>query len=189
MADNTQIIDVPIGPAEVEFGDTSPIVFDITKGGIVFTANFSKQDITVDQFGDTPVKSILKGGTCQLAVPFALHDLQKLSRVMPGSIYKEDATTPNDVKKRLNVYAKAGYDLLKNAEKVVVKPTTPGTTPNDYITIPLGSPMPEIQWTYNSDNERVANIIFVGYPDKDGLFFFLGDEAVSITDDNNQSED
>lgn len=174
------IINVPIGPATVEFGEGTPTIFDITKGGIVFSANFTKQDITVDQFGDTPVKSILKGGTCQLTVPFALHDLKKLNAVTPGSKYGEDVTAPESPKKRLNVYAKAGYDLLKNAKKVVVKPTTEGTTPNDYITIPLGSPMPEIQWTYNSDNERVANIVFAGYPDTDGLLYFLGDEAVTI---------
>ncbi|MCU9614082.1 hypothetical protein OEV98_10975 [Caldibacillus lycopersici] len=172
------VINVPIGPAIVEVGEENPTVFDITKGGIVFAANFTKQDITVDQFGDTPVKAILKGGTCQLTVPFALSDLKKLSTVTPGSKYQEDATDPENVKKRLNVYAKAGYDLLKDAKKVVVKPTTPGTTPNDYITIPLGAPLPEISWTYNSDNERVANIVFAGYPDTEGLLYFLGDEAV-----------
>lgn len=174
------VIDVPIGPAVVEFGDADPTLFDITKGGIVFTANMNKQDITVDQFGDTPVKSILKGGTCQLVVPFALNDLKKLSAVTPNSKYVEDATNPDAVKKRLNVYAKAGYDLLKSAKKVVVKPTSDGTTPNDYITIPNGSPLPEINWTYNSDNERVCNITFAGYPDDTGLLYFLGDEAVVI---------
>jgi hypothetical protein len=175
------LINVPIGPAKVEFGEGTPDIFDITKGGIVFSANFTKQDITVDQFGDTPVKSILKGGTCQLVVPFALHDLKKLSAVTPDSKYAEDSITdPTNVKKRLNVYAKAGYDLLKNAKKVVVKPTSAGTTPNDYITVPLGSPLPEISWTYNSDNERVCNITFAGYPDDTGLLYFLGDEAVVI---------
>ncbi|WP_141432415.1 hypothetical protein [Bacillus sp. 03113] len=174
------VINVPIGPAIVEFGETTPTIFDITKGGIVFSANFTKQDITVDQFGDTPVKSILKGGTCQLVVPFALHDLKKLGVVTPGSVYAEDATDPQNVKKRLNVYAKAGIDLVKNAKKVVVKPTSEGTTPNDYITIPLGGPLPEVQWTYNSDNERVCNITFAGYPDDTGLLYFLGDEAVVI---------
>jgi hypothetical protein len=174
------VINVPIGPAEVEFGDTTPTIFDITKGGIVFTANFTKQDITVDQFGDTPVKSILKGGTCQLVVPFALHDLKKLNAVIPDSKYGEDITDPQNPKKRLDVYAKAGFDLLAAAEKVVVKPTSAGTTPNDYITIPLGAPLPELQWTYNSDNERICNITFVGYPDTNGLLYFLGDEAVVI---------
>ncbi|MBU5214957.1 hypothetical protein [Heyndrickxia oleronia] len=180
MDGNVNVIDVPIGPAKVEFGETDPTVFDITKGGIVFRVNTSKQDITVDQYGDTPVKSILKGRTCQLTIPFALNDLKKLSTVTPNSIYKEDATDTEAVKKRLNVYAQAGYDLLRDAKKVVVKPTSAGTTPNDYVTIPIGSPLSDLEWTYNSDNERICNITVVGYPDETGLLYFLGDEAVVI---------
>lgn len=174
------VIDVPIGPAKVEYGDV-PTIFDITKGGIQFQVNTTKQDVTVDQFGDTPVKSILKGRTCQAIVPFALSDLKKLSTVTPNSKYGEDTTDPAAVKKRLDVYAQAGYDLLKDAKKLVIKPTSEGTTPNDYVTIPTAGAMADFQWTYNSDNERVCNITFVGYPDTNGLLYFLGDEAVVIT--------
>jgi len=174
------IIDVPIGPAIVEFGSSSPTVFDITKGGVQFRVNTNKQDVTVDQFGDTPVKSVLKGRTCQVVVPFALHDLQKLSKVTPDSKYGEDDTDPQNIKKKLEVYANAGFDLLGNADKLVVKPTSEGTTPNDYITIPIASPMADMDVTYNSDNERIVNITFVGYPDSNGLLYFLGDESVTI---------
>jgi hypothetical protein len=173
-------IDVPIGPGKVEFGVDTPTIFDITKGGIVFRANLTKQDITVDQFGDTPVKSVIKGGTCQVSVPMAVYDLKKLNTVTPNSKYGEDNTDPANVKKRLNVYANAGYNLLGDADELVIKPTSPGTSPNDYITIPQASPMTEIEWTYNSDNERIAMITFVGYPDEDGLLYFLGDESVTI---------
>jgi hypothetical protein len=180
MAGEKRVIDVPIGPAKVEFGDTTKTTFDITKGGIVFRVNTSKQDVTVDQFGDTPVKSILKGRTCQAVVPFALNDLKKLGVVTPDSKYGEVTTDPDNIKKRLNVYANAGYNLLGDAEELIIKPTSPGTTPNDYITVPLASPIADVEWTYNSDNERVANITFVGYPDDTGLLYFLGDESVVI---------
>jgi hypothetical protein len=174
------VIDVPIGPGEVEFGTTNPTIFDITKGGIVFRANLTKQDITVDQYGDTPVKSIIKGGTCQVVVPFALNDLKKLGVVTPNSKYAEDVTDPTNVKKRLNVYAQAGHNLLGDADQLVLKPTSPGTTANDYITVPLASPMTDIEWTYNSDNERIANVTFIGYPDTEGLLYFLGDSTVVV---------
>ncbi|WP_307847889.1 hypothetical protein [Metabacillus bambusae] len=174
------VIDVPIGPAKVEYGESSPTIFDITKGGIQFQVNTTKQDVTVDQFGDTPVKSIIKGRTCQAIVPFALKDLKKLSSVTPNSKYGEDVTNPEAVKKRLDVYAQAGYDLLKEAKKMVIKPTSPGTTANDYITIPTAGAMADVQWTFNTENERVCNITFVGYPDDTGLLYFLGDESVVI---------
>jgi hypothetical protein len=165
-----QVYNVPIGPAEVEFGATTPTVFDITKGGIVFTVNTTKQDITVDQFGDTPVKSILKGRTCQVKVPYALSDLEKLSKVTPNSTFVKGAG-----KVKLEVYSQAGADLTETADKLVIKPTAPNTTPNDYVTIPLAAPMTDIEYTYNSDNERIAMVTFVGYPDEDGLLYILGD--------------
>lgn len=169
-----QGINVPIGPAIVEYGEGSDkLIFDITKGGIVFSAGMTKQDTTVDQHGDTPVKSITKGSTAQVEVPFALHDLKLLSGVFPGS----KLVTKND-RKKLNVYSTAGYDLLKNAKPLVVKPTDPDATEDDWITIPLAGAIAEPNYTYDSDNERVTNITFPAFPDlsRDGLLYVFGED-------------
>jgi hypothetical protein len=172
-------INVPIGPAEVEFGeDTEMVTFDITKGGIVFQATTNKQDITVDQYGDTPVKSIMKGRTCQVTVPFALHDLDKLAAVIPNSTLVTDATTPT--KKKLVVRSQAGSDLLAGAKKLVIKPTDPAATANDFITIPLAGAMADPEYTFNSDSERIINITFIGYPDiTTGELYTIGDETAT----------
>jgi kynureninase len=172
-------INVPIGPAKVEFGTTSPVIFDITKGGIQFQAATTKQDITVDQYGDTAVKSILKGRTAQVTVPFALHDLDKLAAVIPNSTLVTDAL--DTTKKKIVVKTEAGYDLTKDAKKLVVKPTDSSATANDYITIPLAVAIADIEYTYNSDNERIANVTFVAYPDIDngGTLYILGDETAA----------
>lgn len=170
----TQGINVPIGPAIVEYGEgADKVVFDITKGGIVFSATVTKQDTTVDQYGDTPVKSIVKGGTAQVTVPFALHDLKRLAAVFPGS-----KLVTSGEKNKLKVYGKAGFDLLKNAKKLVVKPTDPDATEEDWITIPLAGAIAEPNYTYDSDNERVTNVTFPAYPDmtRDGLLYILGED-------------
>jgi hypothetical protein len=172
------LIDVPIGPAKVEYGATTPTVFDKTKGGVQFQANTSKQDVTIDQFGDTPVKSILKGRTCQAVVPFALHDLDKFAKVTPDSKLTTHATDP--LKKRLDVYANAGYNLLDDADKLVIIPLDPSATANDWITIHQAVPIGDPQFTYNSDNERIFTITFVGYPDDKGLLYTLGDTSVVV---------
>lgn len=167
-------INVPIGPAIVEYGEgPDQVIFDITKGGIVFTATTNKQDTTVDQYGDTPVKSIVKGGVAQVVVPFALHDLKRLSSVFPGS-----KLVTKGEKKKLNVYSKAGYDLLKNAKKLVVKPTDPDATEEDWITIPLAGAIADPNYTYDSDNERVTNVTFPAYPDlsREGLLYVMGED-------------
>lgn len=174
-------IDVPLGPATVEFGDTSPTIFDITKGGVVFSSSSTKQDITVDQYGDTVVKSVFKGRTCQVTVPFAQSDLPKLAKVIPNSTLYTDATLPEAPKLRLDVKANAGLNMASIAEKLVIKPTDPAATPNDWITVPLATPITDPEYTYNADNERIANITFVGFPDltKEGLLYIMGDETVT----------
>jgi hypothetical protein len=171
-------INVPIGPAIVEYGEGADMVtFDITKGGIQFAATTSKQDTTVDQYGDTVVKSIVKGGTAQVTVPFALHDLERLAATIPNSEYVEDGTDSS--KKKIVVKSEAGYDLLANAKKLVIKPTSPETTPNDWVTIPLAGATTDPSYTYDSDNERIANITFAAYPDlaEGGTLYILGDET------------
>ncbi|MFL6479395.1 MAG: hypothetical protein ACJ8F5_00290, partial [Bacillales bacterium] len=158
-------INVPIGPAKVEYGEGAALVtFDITKGGIKFTATTNKQDITVDQYGDTPVKSIMKGRTCEVTVPFALHDIEKLAKVIPNSVFTKSGTAPNE-KKKLVVSSQAGFDLLSNAKPLIIKPTDAQASANDWITIPLAGALADPEYTYDADNERIVNITFVGYPD------------------------
>lgn len=171
-------INVPIGPAIVEYGEGADLTkFEFTKGGIVFSYTTSKQDVTIDQYGDTIVKSIMKGRTAQAVVPFALHDIDKLSKVTPNSELVTDGTDPT--KKKLVVKSEAGYDMLANAKKLVIKPTDPDATANDWITIPLAGAISDGELTYNSDNERVQNITFIAYPDLEnqGNLFVMGDET------------
>lgn len=175
----TQGINVPIGPAIVEFDEgPNKVTFDITKGGITFSASTTTQEITVDQYGDTPVKSVLKGRKCEVTVPFALHDLDKLAKVIPNSTLVTDGTTPT--KKKLVVKANAGFDLLANAKKLVIKPTDPAATPNDWITIPLAAANGDPEYAFDADKERVVKITFTGYPDiNSGELYILGDETAS----------
>jgi hypothetical protein len=169
-------INVPIGPAVVEYGEGSDVtLFDITKGGIQFSAATASQDVTVDQYGDSVVKSIMKGRTAQVTVPFALHDLKRLSMVMPNSEYVEGAAGG----KKIIVKSTAGFDMLAASKKLVIKPTDPNATPDDYITIPLAGAVADPEYTYNSDNERIVNITFNAFPDieNDGVLYILGDES------------
>ena len=173
-------INVPIGPAIVEFGEVgSETIFDITKGGIQFTSSTSKQDVTVDQYGDTVVKSIEKGKSAQVTVPFALHDLDKLAEVITNAVLTTDGTDPT--RKRIDVKSQAGYNMLDGAKKLVIKPTDPSASANDWITIPLAGAMADPEYTFDADNERVVNITFVAYPDLDqgGLLYVLGDETAT----------
>lgn len=167
-------INVPIGAAIVEYGEGDDmVIFDITKGGINFGVSTSVQEVTVDQYGETPVKSIMKGRKAETTVPFALHDLKRLSKVMPNSKFVE-----NGDKQALFVSAQAGFDMLSTAKKMVIKPTDPNATANDWITVPNAAASADPDYTYDPDNERVANITFSAFPDTDGTLYILGDETV-----------
>jgi hypothetical protein len=175
MAVNTY--DVPIGPATVEFGAT-PTIFDITKGGIQFQATTNTQDVTVDQYGSAPVKVIVNGTSCQVTIPFALHDLDKLATVIPNATLITDSVDPQ--KKKIQVNSEAGTDLTASADKLVIKPTSADTTANDYVTIPLASPVTDPELVFDSENERIYNITFRGFPDTTGLLYVLGDESATV---------
>lgn len=170
---------VPIGPAIVEFGATTPVVFNITKGGVVLNTETSIQAITVDQYGDTPVKQVIKGRKASVRVPFALYDLQKLSKVIPNSELVTDATDQN--KKKLIVKGNAGFNMMSIADKLVIKPTDPNATPNDWITIPIAVPDTNIDVTYDSDSERLYVVTFTAFPDADNddALYILGDETAT----------
>ncbi|TYS60473.1 hypothetical protein FZC76_21615 [Sutcliffiella horikoshii] len=167
-----ETLKVPIGPATVEYGST---IFDITKGGVEFEVTTNTKDITVDQYGDAPIDTVLKGRICNVMVPFALHDLAKLADAIPNSKYTTDGT-----KSKLEVYGDAGFRLLKTAKPLIIKPTDPDATADDWITVPLAAALGDPKYTFNSDNERVAQLRFVGYPDttNKGLLYVLGDETV-----------
>lgn len=173
----TSGINVPIGAATAEYGEgADKVVFDITKGGITFTVATTTQEVTVDQYGDSPVKSILKGRKADVTVPFALNDLKRLSAVMPNSDYKEDVATG---KKRIIVKAQAGADLLAGAKKLVIKPTDPNATPNDWVTIPLAAAIADPNYSYLPTGERVCKITFSAFPDiTTGELYLLGDETL-----------
>jgi hypothetical protein len=106
-----------------------------------------------------------------------LHDLEKLSKVVPNSTFTKSGTAPNE-KLKLVVKAQAGTDLLAGAKKLVIKPTSPGTTANDWVTIPLAGAITDSEMTYDSDNERIQNITFFGYPELEtGELYIFGDET------------
>ncbi|PFS14459.1 hypothetical protein COK55_13825 [Bacillus cereus] len=176
----TKSINVPIGAATVEYGEgDEKVIFDITKGGITFGVSTSIQEVNVDQYGETPVKAIMKGRKAETTVPFALHQLSKLAAVMPNSTYYKG----DDDKEKLVVSATAGFDMLSTAKKMVIKPTDPNATANDWITVPQAAAIADPDYTYDSDNERVTNITFNAYPDQEtGVLYILGDETVKETE-------
>lgn len=156
---------VYLGPAKVSFGTATPTVFDLTKG---VTLNYTQnaQPVTVDQFGDTPIKEVITGESMSVEVTIAEGDLSKLQKVMPGSTY--DAPT-----KTLTVNKAAGIDLLSIADQLKIEPNVAGAF--DTVTLMKAAAKPNISRGYTANGEQVYNVTFVAYPDATGkLATFVG---------------
>ncbi|MDP4549847.1 hypothetical protein Q9251_03020 [Alkalihalobacillus macyae] len=168
-----------LGACSLEFGeDTEQVIIDSTKGGVQFTVESEVKEITDDQNGSTPRKTILKGRRAVIEVPMLEIDLKKIAAAMPNSKLTVHGSDPN--KAKLEVYSEAGYDLSQDERKLVLKPDQ---SDEEWITFPLAQPSADINFTYDDDNERIANIKFMAMPQKTAeaknLLYIIGDEGIT----------
>ncbi|WP_339194572.1 hypothetical protein MKY95_23150 [Paenibacillus sp. FSL P4-0176] len=169
---------IKLGPCKVVFGEGSDQVeFGTTKGGVVLTYEEGSREVTMDQTGTTPLKEIITGRNASVAVPFGEYDLDKLLAVLPGSRLVVDATDPT--KRKVVVNATKVIDLLKYAKKMTLIPLAEGTTPEDYITLPMAAPRANLNYTFDYDNELITNVTFKGFPNQDGDVIEFGDPDVA----------
>ncbi len=149
---------VYLGPAKVSYGATSPSVFDLTKG-VTLSYSQSTQPVTVDQFGEQPIKEIVTGQALTVEVAIAESDFSKLTKVIPGSTY--DVAT-----KTLTVKNAVGIDLLSIADQLKIEPNVAGAF--DTITIAKAAPRPNVSRAFTPTGEQVYNITFTAYPEANG---------------------
>ncbi|WP_409346762.1 hypothetical protein [Paenibacillus sp. MBLB4367] len=169
---------IKLGPCKVTFdvGGSSPVVFETTKGGVTLTYEETSRDVTVDQFGTTPVKRIITGRKATVEVPFAEYDLEKLAKVIPGSTLTTNGTTP--AKKRLDVDASKVIDLLDFAKELKIEPLATNATANDAVTLYKAAPQVKLNYKYDYDNELITGVTFEGFPDSaTGFLIAFGDKT------------
>jgi hypothetical protein len=63
-----------------------------TKGGVEVEVSTSTHEVTVDQFGETPIGELIIGRTVKATVPLAETTLDNLIATMPGSTLISDGT-------------------------------------------------------------------------------------------------
>ncbi|PIH58284.1 hypothetical protein [Paenibacillus sp. LK1] len=169
---------IKLGPCKVVFGTgVDAIEFGTTKGGVVLTLEETSREVTMDQTGTTPQKEIRTGSNVSIAVPFGEYDLEKLQAILPGSRLIVDGTDPT--KRKVVVNATKVIDLLKYAKPVTLIPLAEGTTPDDYITLPMAAPRANLNYTFDYDNELITNVTFKGFPNADGDLIEFGDPDVA----------
>lgn len=61
-----------------------------TKGGVEVEVATTTHEVTVDQFGNTPIAELITGRTVSVNVPMAETTLDNLMAIMPGSEFRTD---------------------------------------------------------------------------------------------------
>ena len=173
MAD---VANVKLGPCSITWDGTD---LGFTKGGVEIEVSTSKKKVTVDQFGDTEVNEYITGRTVMVRVPLAETDLTTLASVLPGATLITDGTDP--LKLKIEVPSGTGTSLRALAAPLVLHPYGQAASyTTEDVTVPLAAPSGDLSFAFQSNDERVYSVEFVGYVDNTtGLLFVLGDETAA----------
>ncbi|MFC5528470.1 hypothetical protein [Cohnella yongneupensis] len=170
----TDVTKIKLGPCKVIFDVLgTPITLETTQGGVTLVYEETDRDVKTDQYGDTPAKKIITGRNARFEVPFAEYDLDKLTRMIPGSTLIING--PDPTKKRVVVNAGSVIDLLDYAKQVKLIPLAAGTTENESVTLYKAAPRPKINYKYDYNGERISNVTFEGFPDSNANLIAFGD--------------
>lgn len=172
MSSSTE--NVKLGVCTVTFDGVD---LGLTKGGVEVEVSTMTHEVTVDQFGETPVGEIITGRMVTANVPLAETTLDNLVKIMPGATLLTEGTGPA-TKKRVIVPVSTSLNLLTVAKKLVLRPYN--TTGEDDFVIPLAMCPGAMNFTYQLDQERIFTARFKGYVGSNGMLFSVGDESVVI---------
>lgn len=168
MASSTE--NVKLGVCTVLFDNVD---LGYTKGGVEVTVETTTHEVTVDQFGTTPIAELVTGRSVSIAVPLAETTLENLVKIMPGAELITDGDDPTS--KKVVVSNGVNINLLEVAKKLVLRPV--GTLGEDDFTVYRAACPGALQFAYQTENERIFNANFKGYVLEDGTLFSVGDDA------------
>lgn len=171
MASNTK--NVKLGVCRVYFGEAEEDL-GLTKGGVDVSVSTETHEVTVDQYGDTPINEYITSRTAEVTVPMAETTLENAVKIMPGARLLTDAEDPD--KRYVEVPTGTGLSLMDYAQRLRLHPiaNADDNREDDFILYRAATPG-EIDYSYKLDEERIFSCTFKGYPDDDSRLFALGD--------------
>lgn len=144
------------------------------------TVNTDTYEVTVDQYGTTPIKEFVTGRTVEVSVPMAETTIENLVKIMPGATLVTDSV--EDTKMYVNVPSAAGLDLLDYAKPLVLHPmANDDMDKSDDFTVFKAATPGALDYQYTLDNERIFNCTFKAYPDSENgnQLFAIGDTTAT----------
>lgn len=151
-----------------------------TKGGVEVQVETETYEVTVDQFGASPINEYIQKRTVKATVPLAETTLENMVAIMPGATLVTDSV--DNTKKKVVVPNGIGTDLLSIAQPLTLHPQgKPTSDKSEDFLIPLAATAGALNFAYKYDEERVFNVEFTGYPDpaNNNTLFVFGDDTAS----------
>lgn len=160
---------VKIGVCKITYGGVD---LGYTKGGVEVEVTTDTHQVTIDQFGNTPIKEYIMGRQIVVRAPLAETTIENMSLTMPGT------TVSGLDGKKANVSVGTGVDLLDIADELRIHPVgLDESDESEDLVIPLAATAGAMRFAYKLDEERVFNVEFNGYPDSSGLLFTFGNDG------------
>lgn len=145
-----------------------------TFGGVTLTVSENSQQIKTDQDGDSPVDESITGTV--VTVDANLADISLSNFAMTHKTTVQGSTGSQRVEVKPNV----GSSLMDSAKKLIIVPYAGATVSDDdekLVTLPKAGIKSAEQLQYDSSNQRVIKVQFVGYPDTANNLLIFGLEA------------
>lgn len=171
---------MPSDTANVKVG-VCTLTFDgndlgYTKGGSQVSVTTDTYTVTVDQFGNTPIKDVITGRTVTVTTPLAETTLEQMANIMPGATLITGAGGS-----KVEVVDAVGTDLLAVAKELVLHPQSlPANDASEDFVVPNAATAGAVDFAYELDSERVFNCEWKGYPNPTTrVLFIYGNKAVT----------
>jgi hypothetical protein len=174
MASDTK--NVKLGVCNVTYGGVD---LGLTKGGVEVEISTETHEVTVDQYGNTPINEYITARSCKVTVPMAETTLENAVKIMPGATLITDAE--DETKRYVSVPTATGVNLLDLAQELVLHPiANDDSDREDDLTLFRAATPGEMNFSYKLDEERIFSCVFKAYPDPaTNKLFAIGDTTAT----------
>jgi hypothetical protein len=145
---------IKIGVCDVSLGGTD---LGATKGGATITVDAEYSEMTVDQYGTSPVDFAVKGVKVKVEMNLAEAALDNIAAAMPHAV-RANA-------KKLTFGRLAGYQIATLAKQLILHPQAMGADLAEDIVIYKAISLDPFELSFKIDEQRIYKVVLQGLVD------------------------
>jgi len=151
-----------VGPCQIKYDGVD---LGYTKGGVKFTDEVLKTEITYDQTGETVMDTVTKGRKSSVDVPLTNQQLSLIENLIAGATIDADGML---VKSSVGYVGRTG---AKELILTIMDGAAPSIDPDATLVIFRADPTSKIDWAFDSAGQRITLVTFTALPGDDSTNF------------------